>query len=74
MKVDVVAWRGSREERSWPTALQHGQTLPWTPADPGYYLYADRMKESDVAGETSVTVVGFVDRTNGAVGTLRRAG
>ncbi|PKW15950.1 AAA family ATPase [Saccharopolyspora spinosa] len=43
--VDVVAWRGSREERNWPTSLQHGQTLPWTPADPDYYLYADRMKE-----------------------------
>ena len=44
VKVDVVAWRGSREERNWPTGLQHGQTLPWTPADPDYYLHADRAK------------------------------
>ncbi|WP_017972491.1 AAA family ATPase [Actinopolyspora halophila] len=34
--VDVVAWRGSREERQWPTALVHGTTLPWVPADPDY--------------------------------------
>lgn len=40
VKVDVVAWRGSREERNWPTSLQHGHTLPWTPADPDYYLHA----------------------------------
>ncbi|WP_446224947.1 AAA family ATPase [Nocardia sp. IBHARD005] len=35
--VDVVSWRGSREERAWPTQLQHGTTLPWMPADPAYY-------------------------------------
>lgn len=29
--VDMVAWRGSREERDWPRHLQHGQTLPWVP-------------------------------------------
>lgn len=43
VKVDVVAWRGSREARSWPTTLQHGQTLPWTPADPEYFDLADRV-------------------------------
>ena len=35
--VDVVSWRGSREERAWPTQLQHGTLLPWMPADPAYY-------------------------------------
>jgi replicative DNA helicase len=35
--VDVISWRGSREERAWPTQLQHGTTLPWMPADPAYY-------------------------------------
>lgn len=35
--VDVVSWRGSREERQWPTSLQHSHVLPWTPADPDYY-------------------------------------
>lgn len=44
-KVDVVAWRGSREARSWPTTLQHGQTFPWTPADPNYYRDAERIEE-----------------------------
>lgn len=34
--VDVVSWRGSREERAWPTKLSHGQTLPWVP-DAEYY-------------------------------------
>lgn len=35
--VDVVSWRGSREERAWPTQLQYGTTLPWMPSDPEYY-------------------------------------
>jgi len=29
--VDVVAWRGSREERQWPRHLMHGRGLPWAP-------------------------------------------
>lgn len=29
--VDVVSWRGSREERSWPEQLRHGSRLPWEP-------------------------------------------
>ncbi|QDH85085.1 DNA helicase [Gordonia phage Dardanus] len=28
-KVDVVPWRGAREERAWPTSLEWGHTLPW---------------------------------------------
>lgn len=38
-KVDVVAWRGSREERAWPRQLQHGHggLLPWRPANPDYW-------------------------------------
>ncbi|MEV1294481.1 AAA family ATPase [Pseudonocardia sp. NPDC049635] len=35
--VDVVAWRGSREERQWPAQLQHSLYLPWMPADESYY-------------------------------------
>lgn len=39
--VDMVAWRGSREERAWPRQLQHGRLsvtpLPWKPANPDYY-------------------------------------
>ncbi|KQU33541.1 AAA family ATPase [Rhodococcus sp. Leaf233] len=35
--VDVVSWRGSREERSWPQSLQHSHILPWMPADPEYF-------------------------------------
>ncbi|MEV6432877.1 AAA family ATPase [Nocardia sp. NPDC051463] len=35
--VDVLSWRGSREERSWPSKLQHSHILPWMPADPEYY-------------------------------------
>ena len=35
--VDVVSWRGSREERNWPRQLKHGNGgLPWVPADPNY--------------------------------------
>lgn len=35
--VDVVAWRGSREERQWPKQLKHGSFLPWEPADQDYW-------------------------------------
>lgn len=35
--VDVIAWRGSREERNWPKKLKHGDHLPWIPAELEYY-------------------------------------
>lgn len=35
--IDVVAWRGSREERQWPRQLQHGSYLPWEPANREYW-------------------------------------
>jgi replicative DNA helicase len=40
--VDVVAWRGSREQRSWPRQLKHGSPngLPWEPAHSDYYQEA----------------------------------
>lgn len=34
--VEVVAWRGSRDERDWPKVLRHGDKLPWEPSDPEY--------------------------------------
>lgn len=35
--VEVVAWRGSRDERYWPSLLGHSRAeLPWTPRDPAY--------------------------------------
>lgn len=35
--VDLVPWRGSREERAWPDSLQFSIRLPWGPADDEYY-------------------------------------
>lgn len=35
-RVDVVAWRGAREERAWPSKLMYGHTLPWLPAEDDY--------------------------------------
>lgn len=29
--VVVKHWRGSREERDWPSVLKHGESLPWEP-------------------------------------------
>jgi hypothetical protein len=29
--VDVVPWRGAREERAWPSRLNMAHTLPWIP-------------------------------------------
>jgi RecA-family ATPase len=35
--VEVVAWRGSRDERAWPALLRHGtDLLPWTVAQSDY--------------------------------------
>jgi hypothetical protein len=34
--VEVVAWRGSREERHWPLLLKHGSKLPWMPGNTSY--------------------------------------
>ena len=41
-RVDLVAWRGGREERMWPSQLQHSINLPWGNADPTYYDQARR--------------------------------
>jgi replicative DNA helicase len=43
--VDVVPWRGSREERSWPDRLRYGTTLPWEPFDPTYYDESEIIRE-----------------------------
>jgi len=32
--VDMVAWRGDRDERSWPRRIKRGGLWPWTPIDP----------------------------------------
>ncbi|WVX88151.1 DnaB-like dsDNA helicase [Gordonia phage LitninMcQueen] len=42
-RVDLVAWRGGREERLWPSQLQHSVTMPWGNADPDYYDNARRV-------------------------------
>lgn len=35
--VQMVAWRGSRDERDWPGLLSHSaHELPWTPSEPTY--------------------------------------
>ncbi|NKZ90488.1 AAA family ATPase [Rhodococcus hoagii] len=37
--VDVVSWRGSREERLWPQQLQYGAVLPWMPGPQNVEYY-----------------------------------
>lgn len=34
--VDLVPWRGDRDERDWPEMLQSGGKWPWSIATPGY--------------------------------------
>ena len=29
-RVEVIRWRGDRDEREWPKAMTRGGTLPWT--------------------------------------------
>lgn len=43
--VDIVPWRGSREERAWPDRLRYGATLPWEPFDPTYYDESEQIRE-----------------------------
>jgi hypothetical protein len=33
--VDMVSWRGDRDERNWPELLTQGGTWPWRAAAPG---------------------------------------
>lgn len=46
--VDVVSWRGSREERSWPQRLRHSRTLPWAPVSAAEASVEDQHAELDV--------------------------
>jgi replicative DNA helicase len=53
--VDVVAWRGSREERQWPAQLRHAHRLPWEPPPerprtPGDIADEDREPEGGYRG------------------------
>jgi replicative DNA helicase len=32
--VDMVAWRGDRDERNWPPQIRRGGNWPWTPVNP----------------------------------------
>lgn len=46
--VDLVPWRGAREERVWPTRLRRGTgVLPWYPDTPTYFdiQAADRREQ-----------------------------
>ncbi|QWS68163.1 DnaB-like dsDNA helicase [Gordonia phage VanLee] len=36
-RVNVVHWRGGRDERFWPRTLQHAVAMPWGVADEKYY-------------------------------------
>jgi hypothetical protein len=49
--VDVVSWRGSREERSWPVGLRHDRRLPWAPVSEAEQAVEDRVAELDLDGE-----------------------
>lgn len=35
--MNLVSWRGARDERNWPRMLRHGKRLPWEPANDDYY-------------------------------------
>lgn len=35
--VDLLPWRGGRDNRDWPEQLKHGEWLPWIPTDPEYF-------------------------------------
>lgn len=36
-RVELVAWRGDRDEREWPEELESGGAWPWTEAPPAGY-------------------------------------
>lgn len=35
--MNVVSWRGPREERSWPVQIKQGADWPWVRVDPRYH-------------------------------------
>jgi hypothetical protein len=43
-------WRGDRDERAWPTALQRGGSWPWMPAGARAVTYARIVEEIQHAG------------------------
>jgi hypothetical protein len=43
--VNVVAWRGARDERLWPRVLRHGERLPWEPTGEYFRRVDDRPME-----------------------------
>jgi AAA domain/DnaB-like helicase N terminal domain len=44
-RINVVRWRGDRDERDWPQALVRGGTLPWTSA--AFEVGSDREPHRD---------------------------
>lgn len=51
--VDVVAWRGAREDRAWPTHLKRGNpdSMPWLAYDPDDPInIAQRQAEREING------------------------
>ncbi|MGW0245102.1 ATP-binding protein [Nocardia goodfellowii] len=44
--VDLLPWRGGRDERDWPDQLCHGDYLPWKATDPEYF---DKVSKWDYA-------------------------
>lgn len=52
-KADVVAWRGGRDERSWPTDLSKARDglLPWRPGAKTLQAYFDRPENWDPGTE-----------------------
>lgn len=45
--VDVVSWRGDRDERDWPEMLTQGGIWPWKAATPGLGGVADDWSPSE---------------------------
>lgn len=43
--VDVISWRGTREERQWPGHLRHGVNLPWVPVNEATARVENRVAE-----------------------------
>lgn len=50
--VDVVSWRGSREERSWPHKFRHDTKLPWRAVHPAEAQAEERAVEMGDGDDT----------------------
>lgn len=69
----ISHWRGPRDERDWPSALQRGGAWPWTPVTRPRDLLWSRIVDFCTEAGDQLTVRDLAGMTGSSVGTVHRA-